>query len=88
MGKLTLAERETIINYNQEGKRANVYTCDPVLIRKLDKIIIAGNAGIELESEDIYSKSYTVPKKWVKIRPPKVLSEKQLEVLKKLHEKH
>lgn len=30
---LTGEEKETIINYNQKDKTANIYTCDPTLIK-------------------------------------------------------
>ena len=44
MAKYTKYEQETIFNYNQEEKTASCYTCDPALIRKLDRLIENGEA--------------------------------------------
>lgn len=35
---LTLAEQETIIGYDRESKFMNVYTADPYLMARLDKL--------------------------------------------------
>ena len=32
-------EQETVVNYNNEEKTATVYTADPVVMRKLDKLV-------------------------------------------------
>ena len=41
MSKTTISkyEQETLINYNNEEKTATVYTADPVIQRKLDKLV-------------------------------------------------
>lgn len=71
-------EQETIINYNQEEKTASCYTFDQALIRKLDKLCET--------SDDIFrvdgctpgpAKEYVFPKKWVRIRPPRQMSDEQ-----------
>ncbi len=74
--KLTNLERETIIIYNQEEKVAAVYTCDPTLIRKLDKLSLSSTEIIEQKSDE-NSKMYIIPKKWVKITMSRKLSEEK-----------
>ena len=35
---LTLAEQETVITYDRESDKMNIYTADPVLLRRLMKL--------------------------------------------------
>lgn len=74
MSNISGYERESIINYNNEEKVAQVYTCNESLQRKLDKLC-EGYSECKCINSDDYSKTYIIPKKWVKIRPPKKLSE-------------
>ena len=71
---LTLYEKETIINYNEAESFANIYTHNVALRNKLLKlsrtetdlrIIRQGMDMIEVE----------VPKKWIRVNPPRKLSE-------------
>lgn len=71
MSKLTKYEKETIINFNQDEATANIYTCDSAWIRKLDKLA-QNDTRITIESEDENSKTYNIPKKWVKVHKPRV----------------
>ena len=69
--KLTPAERETIIIFNDADSTANVYTHDRKLIDKLKRLH-------EKYPDQIFpdrksragAVSYTVPKRCVSIRPP------------------
>ena len=69
--KLTPAERETIILFDDAGSTANVYTHDHKLIEKLKRLH-------EKYPDQIFpdkkaragAVSYTVPKRCVSIRPP------------------
>lgn len=76
MTKLTKYEQETIFNYNQEEKTASCYTHDPALIRKLDRLIENGEA-ITVSREGDGWKEYLFPKSWLKVRPPRKLSDEQ-----------
>ena len=71
---LTLYEKETIINYNEAESSAIIYTHNVALRNKLLKlsqtetdlcIIRQGMDMIEVE----------VPKKWIRVNPPRKLSE-------------
>lgn len=75
---VTRYEQETIINYNQEEKTASVYTHDPSLMRKLDTAIENGET-VTLKREGDGWKEYEIPKKFVKVRFPRKLSDEQRE---------
>lgn len=70
-------ERETIITYNEQEKTAVVYTCNPVLKRKLDGLTAARPDECKLlrRFPDGVGVEYEVPKKWVKVSPPRFVSE-------------
>lgn len=75
----SLEERETIIIFNEADASARVYTHNPALIRKIDKLAEdrAGEA-VCVEAEDIngvQNREYVIPKKWVRVNAPRVLSE-------------
>lgn len=80
MAKYTKYEQETIFNYNQEEKTASCYTCDAALIHKLDRLIEKGEA-ITVSREGDGWKEYLFPKSWLKVRPPRKLSDEQRENL-------
>ena len=68
---LTLEERETVILFNEKDSTASVDTCNPSLIRKLDKqITLQENTTASLIREDEFGKAYLIPKSWVKVSPP------------------
>ena len=75
---LTLEERETITVFNEKDDTATVDTCNPALMRKLDKqMALQENGPIGLIREDEFGKAYVIPKSWVKIVPPRLLSPEQ-----------
>lgn len=71
--ELTKYEQETIINYNQEEKTASCYTHDRALIRRLDRLC-EKHKEITLVRGADDRREYNFPKKWVKVRAPKQLS--------------
>lgn len=74
-------ERETIINYNEEEKFADVYTYNVALQNRLDKFC-AQSDECKLLSEGDGVKTYKLPKKWIKIQMPRQLSEETRQKLK------
>lgn len=74
--KLTKYEQETIFNYNQEETSASCFTRDAALIRRLDRLVENGEAITVIRRGDGYAE-YTFPKKWLKVRPPRKLSDEQ-----------
>lgn len=69
-------ERETIILYNEAEKTAMIDTCNPSLIKRMDKCCTE-YADCSLVKKDEYGAKYVCPKKWVKVRPPRQLSDAQ-----------
>lgn len=68
---LTLAEQETVINWDNELDIASVYTHDMRLIHKLKELAEKYPEQFILERKGPQrAVTYTVPKKCVGIRPP------------------
>ena len=66
---LTKQERETVIVFNEAEKTAEVYTCSQSMIRKMDALVAEYDEFSVAKQDDI-SKTYILPKKYVKIRKP------------------
>lgn len=78
--ELTRLEQKTVINTNVAEKAAEIYSADPVMIRRMDKLCE--------KRPDIFTcvrefkdgaKEYRRPKKCVRVSVPKVVSDKQRE---------
>lgn len=70
---LSRSEQEVIINFNAAEEIAEVYTADPVWIRKLDKLVEQNPETFKFKRQETYqgkviAKCYTFPKKLVSIR--------------------
>lgn len=82
MVNLTGQEKETIICFNESDKEASVFTFNKALIRKMqelkdeypDDVSFLGWTNEEMSGE------WTVPKKWVKVRGSKKMTEEQREI--------
>ena len=71
---LSLYERETIINFNEAESTAGIYTHNVALRNKLLKLSqTEPDLRIIRQSEDMLE--VDVPKKWIRVSPPKKLSE-------------
>lgn len=69
--KLTKAEMETIINYDQELDTASIYTHDPRMISKLRELARKYPEQFILTRKGPNrAVTYTIPKRCVGIRPP------------------
>ena len=77
---LTKYEQETIINFNEGEAQASVYTYNQALQRKLNRLAQERPADCQLDKAQDYgdAAAYFIPKRWVKITPPRLLNEKQL----------
>ena len=73
-------EQETVVNYNNEEKTATVYTADPVVMRKLDKMVDKFPEDYIVIAETSNSKTYKFSKKLIQYRNPIHLTEEQKEV--------
>lgn len=70
MANLDKYERETIINFNEAEPTASVYTFNRSLQSKLNKLL-SSNPDISLKYSDEERAEYIVPKKWIKVSPPR-----------------
>lgn len=77
---LTKYEQETIIGYNNEEKIASVFTYDKSLIRKIDARL-SDYPEIKVARRGDGWAEYILPKKWVTVRFPRLLSEEQREAM-------
>ena len=78
---LTKYEMETIYNYNQEEPLASCYTMDRALIRRLDALAEKHKEITLLRTGDGI-REYTFPKKWIKVKTPRQLSDEKRKELK------
>ena len=71
--ELTKQERETIINFNEAEKEADVYTHNTALRRKLEALAreYPDDCRLARTYRDGEAVEYTVPKSWVYIRRPR-----------------
>lgn len=69
--KLTLAEQETVINFDNELPTASIYTHDARLIRKLEELSEKYPEQFKLQRKGPdRGVTYTLPKRCIGIRPP------------------
>jgi len=83
MKNLTREEQETTINWGKAEDIASVYSSDPVVMRKLDKLTKAypDIYKIEQNKTAFNERTYHVPVKYIRFGKPK--SKAQLEALAK-----
>ncbi len=74
--KLNKFERETIISFNEAEATATIYTHNAALVNKLEKIRQNNPLIIEV-AQDEHSRTYNLPKAWIKVRPPRNISDEQ-----------
>lgn len=74
MAYRTNEERETIILMNAARNTVEVYTADPVYIRKCDKLVAADPENWKLVKETEDSKTYETTKPYIKLRQKRAAS--------------
>lgn len=81
---LTNYERETIFNFNEGEDVASIFTHSRALRRKLDKLAEDRPEDCKLRSvsRDGQAAEYYIPKKWIKISPPRQISQAQREKMR------
>lgn len=79
---LTRLEQETIIEFNAAEAEVDVYTADPVYIRKLDKLCESNPDSYKCYQRDDESARYTVSsKKLIRFATPRVMTDEQRKAL-------
>lgn len=86
--KLTNYERESVILFNEADKAASVYTYNAALARLLTALCASHPEQVRRTGDNgCGGMTFELPKKWLKISPPRILSEAQKEVLEKMNRK-
>ena len=75
--RLSRQEQETIINFSAGDQTTTLYTRDPVVIRKVDALVIEFSDTFKCIGKTEIDKTYEMPKSAVTYRKPRKLSEKQ-----------
>ena len=87
--RLTKYEQETIILFNESESTAAVYTYNTGLQNTLNSLYQSHPEQVTQTGDNGYGGlTYSLPKKWVKIAPPRVLSEAQKKVLEDMNRKN
>lgn len=91
---LSKAEQEVIITFNAGEDTADIYTADPVWIRKMDRLAEQNPEQFETGKAEMYNgkviaKRYTFPKRFISIRSRTVkrelTEEQRAEIGQRLH---
>lgn len=78
MPYLTNDERETIICFNEANKTASVFTYNRRMLRDLDKLATERPDDCQhIGGNGIGGHTYIVPKKWIKLRASRILTDEQ-----------
>lgn len=68
--KLTREEQEVIITTSAADELAEVYTADPIYIRRFDRKVEQDPEHYKVKSRNAYSATYTMPKRLLQFRIP------------------
>lgn len=86
--KLSSIEKETIANFNEAERIASIYTHNPALKEQLLELCRTYPEQVrQTAANDRGGLTFELPKKWLKVKPPRVLSPAQRAVLDRMNEK-
>ena len=81
---MTGHEKETIILFNESDKEATVYTYNRAIQKKLRGLLAERPGEVHLVRETELMMECTIPKKWVKLRANRILSDAELEMRREI----
>ena len=81
---LTRYEQEVVINFNADEDMATVYSANPAWIRKMDALVQEFPYVFRIKWQTEVSKTYEIPKKYVRIGKPREKSIAQRKNLEKM----
>ena len=85
--KLTNVEKETVINFNEAERTASIYTCNEALKRQLLGLCRTHPEQVcQTAANDWGGLTFELPKKWLRVAPPRVLTPAQRAVLDKMNQ--
>lgn len=70
-------ERETLINFSDGEPVASYYTRNPFKMRELRQLAKDKPEEVKVIQDNEFCVEVELPKKWIKIRPPRELTEEQ-----------
>ena len=86
--KLSNQERETILLFNEADSVASVYTFNSALQEQLTELSRTHPEQVMLTYQGSQgSMDFQIPKKWIRIVPPRILTPAQREVIDRMNEK-
>ena len=86
--KLTKMERETIVNFTEAERTASIYTHNEALKRQLLELCRTHPEQVRQTDANRWGGlTFELPKKWLKVSPPRVLSPAQRAVLDRMNQK-
>ena len=86
--KLTNVEKETVINFNEAERTASVYTHNEALKRQLLELCQSYPEQVRQTAANAWGGlTFELPKKWLKVSPPRKPTTAQLEVLARMTQK-
>ena len=89
MSGLSNYEKESVILFNEAEKTADIYTHNPALKKQLVELAVKYPEQVKQETENRYGgQMFVIPKKWIRVKPPRVLSPAQREVLDRINKKN
>lgn len=77
MTELTKEEKETYISTTEADKTATIYSNSRNWILRMKKLAEMYPDKVTFVREDKYGAEFTFPKKWMKVSPPRIISEEQ-----------
>lgn len=79
VNRLTRAEMETIVRWDAETKQASVYTCDPIELRKLERLAAQFPDEYRLVREwtNPTAREYTAPARLIRFGKPATEAQKE-----------
>lgn len=86
--KLSNQERETICLFNEAEGEAEIYTYNPAMQKQLAVLCKSHPTQARLTRQgESGSMTFQIPKKWLRVVPPRVLTPAQREVLERMNAK-
>ena len=86
--KLTKIEQETIINFNEAERTASIYTHNEALKGRLLALCQTHPEQVRQTAANAWGGLiFELPKKWLKVSPPRILSPAQRAVLDRINKR-
>lgn len=84
--KLSNIEKETVVSFNEAEAAASVYTHNEALKRQLLELCRSYPEQVrQTAANDWGGLTFELPKKWLRVVPPRVLTPAQREVLDRMN---